>query len=237
MDYMRTDKRGCRRGAGPKRPKHKVYCVLAKEGFVYFPIAAVRAPYMIKGSRPESYLAGMPNFFGGNKNVDERGREEYDWTALAREIAEESQGNIQVEIPGEALVELLRRDQEDGNTYRFYLVRTENCHVHKFNWQGDTAFVLRTYEEDLENKPEDYIRRNQCRYEDSFLVRMEEAHFRHFVQSLLALQNTADPEARKGQVEGMLQDECQIFGGTTIAGVNNWYGSHTAEAFSSYLEK
>ena len=187
---------------------------------------------MIKGSRPESYLAGMPNFFGGNKNVDERGREEDDCTALAREIAEESQGNIQVEIPGEALVELLRRDQEDGTTSRYYRVRPENCHVHKFNWQGDTVFALRTYEEDLENKPEDYIRRNQCRYEDSFLVRMEEAHFRHFVQSLLASRNTADSEARKGQVESLLQNRCHIPGETTTKGVNNWYDSHTAEAFS-----
>lgn len=227
MDCMRTDKRGCRRGAGPKRPKHKVYCVLAKEGFVYFPIAAVRAPYMIKGSRPESYLAGMPNFFGGNKNVDERGREEDDCTALAREIAEESQGNIQVEIPGEALVELLRRDQEDGNTYRFYLVRTENCIIKNFALGEATVFPLNSYEA----YQEDARRHPEC-YEDSFLVGMEEANFRHFVQSLLALQNTADPEARKVQVESLLQNRCHIPGGTTITSVNNWYNSHTAEAFS-----
>lgn len=72
------------------------------------------------------------------------------------------------------------------------------------------------------------IRVSELRY----IVRMEEAHFHDFVQSLLALQNTEDQEVRKEQVESMLQNEYHIPGRITITGVNNWYGSHTAEAFS-----
>ena len=48
------------------------------------------------------------------------GRVEDDCTALAREIEEESQGNIQVEIPEEALEEIFSwNNKENGDTYRF----------------------------------------------------------------------------------------------------------------------
>ncbi len=231
MDIERMDKRELyKRPVRRRRPKHKVYCILTYGGCVYFPIAAAKAPYIIDGARPESYLAGMPNFFGGNKDVGKDGRMEDDCTALAREIEEESQGNIQVEIPEAALEEIFRSDEENGDTYRFYLVRLENCNDLRLNWQGDTVFPLRTYEEDLENAPEDVRRKRQCRYEDSHLVRMVEGHFRTFVEGLSHLRDIEDEEVRKAQTARQLIEQ-DITWNATVTSVNNWYGSHTAVAF------
>ena len=239
MDIERIDERALyKRPARRRGPKHKVYCILMHGGYVYFPIAASKAPYIIDGARPESYLAGMPNFFGGNKDVGKDGRVEDDCTALAREIEEESQGNIQVEIPEEALEEIFSwNNKENGDTYRFYLVRMENCHVSGLNWQGDTnVFQLRTYQEDLESASEDVIRENQCRYEDSHLVRMEEGRFRAFVEGLLDIQHIGDKEERKAQAARLLIEQ-DIAWNATVKSVNNWYGSHTATAFRKYVSR
>lgn len=231
MDIERMDKRELyKRPVRRRVPKHKVYCILMHGGYVYFPIAAAKAPYIIDGTRPESYLAGMPNFFGGNKDVGKDGRVEDDCTALAREIEEESQGNIQVEIPEAALEEIFRSDEGNGDTYRFYLVKMENCRVRDFRLKGALVFPLRTYEEDLENAPEDVRRKQQCRYEDSHLVGMEEGHFRAFVEGLSRVRGIEEEEERKAQTARLLIEQ-DITWNATVTSVNNWYGSHTAMAF------
>jgi len=142
------------------------------------------------------------------------------------------------EIPKEALEEIFSwNNKENGDTYRFYLVRMENCHVSGLNWQGDTnVFQLRTYQEDLENASEDVIRENQCRYEVSHLVRMEEGRFRAFVEGLLDIQHIGDKEERKAQAARLLIEQ-DIAWNATVKSVNNWYGSHTATAFRKYVSR
>lgn len=103
--------------------------------------------------------------------------------------------------------------------------------------RGDTnVFQLRTYQEDLENASEDVIRENQCRYEDSHLVRMEEGRFRAFVEGLLDIQHIGDKEERKAQAARLLIEQ-DIAWNATVKSVNNWYGSHTATAFRKYVSR
>lgn len=206
-------------------PKHKVYCILIIDGWVYFPIAAQMSPYIRRnGQRVESYLAEMPNFFGGNKDVRGDVMED-DCMALAREIEEESQGNIQVQISEDMLEELLSEADQNGNTFRFCLARVDKSHIRKFNWRGQTAFRLRSYEEarqDAGQHPE--------RYEDSFLVRMEERYFRNFVHEIFDMQDIEG--ARRWHVADLLRK--QGIDGEAL-GADNWYRSHTANAFLKYL--
>lgn len=210
-------------------PKHKVYCILIIDGWVYFPIAAQMSPYIRRnGQRVESYLAEMPNFFGGNKNV-QGGVWEDDCTALIREIEEESQGNIQVQISEEILEELFSEVDQNGNTFRFCLARVDKRRIRNFNWQGQTAFRLCSYEkggQDARQHPE--------RYEDGFLVRMEEKYFWNFVHEIFDMQDIGDGKERRRQVAALLLRQ-GINGGAL--GVDNWYRSHTANAFLNYLLK
>lgn len=68
----------------------KVYCIVKKQGDIYFPIKAKEGPYTDEeGKLKVSYLAGMPNFFGGTVKAGENR-----FSALIRELAEESQDNI-----------------------------------------------------------------------------------------------------------------------------------------------
>lgn len=210
-------------------PKHKVYCILIIDGWVYFPIAAQMSPYIRRnGQRVESYLAEMPNFFGGNKNV-QGGVWEDDCTALIREIQEESQGNIQVQISEEVLEELFSEVEQNGNTFRFCLARVDKCHIRNFNWQGQTAFRLRSYEEEGQN-----ARQHPERYEDSFLVRMEEKYFWNFVHEIFDMQDMNDKGVRRWHIAELLQKQ-GING--EASGADNWYCSHTANAFFKYILK
>lgn len=97
----------------------KVYCIVKKGNNYYIPVKAALIPY----NEDPAYLACLPNFFGGNI---ERG--ECYYLGLAREVKEESQG--QVSIDAECLrasnVQLLyqcqSRSRSGTNNYRFYLV-------------------------------------------------------------------------------------------------------------------
>lgn len=216
-----------KREPGKKRePKQKVYCILTYDRWVYFPIAAQLSPYIIDGKRVESYLAGMPNFFGGNKNQNGEGMWEDNCTALAREIREESQDNIQVEIFEEALKPLVSSKDEKGNTYCFYLVRMENDPVPGIDFQGDAVFPLIPYE----NVQESITDVQRCCYEDSHLVRMDVGNFQNFVRSLLDME-AANTEERRENIRTLLNNLGISWEEGRGVGVDRWYESHTAVAF------
>lgn len=74
--------------------QEKSYCIIKKDGYIYFPIKAQSGPYRDRTGRLiKGYLAGMPNFFGGtverNKNI---------YSTLVNEVCEESQGNIRINL-------------------------------------------------------------------------------------------------------------------------------------------
>lgn len=120
----------------------KVYCIVKRNGNYYIPVKARLNPYPGHGWE-EAYLACLPNFFGGRV---ERG--ECHYLGLAREVKEESQGkvNIDMQCLRASNVQLLykwdnenrgQRGQRGQNVcyYRFYLVTVteegdyfdENC--------------------------------------------------------------------------------------------------------------
>ncbi|MDE6851484.1 MAG: hypothetical protein K2J67_03210 [Lachnospiraceae bacterium] len=97
----------------------KVYCIVKRDGNYYIPVKARYNPY----NGREAYLACLPNFFGGNI---ERG--ECHYLGLAREVREESQGNVSIdaECLRASNFQLLYHCQYENRNridhYRFYLV-------------------------------------------------------------------------------------------------------------------
>lgn len=214
-----------------RKPKQKAYCLFEKEEYIYFPVAAQLAPYEGENKkRAETYLAGMPNFFGGN--IMENETVEF---ALAREMEEESQGNIQVEILRERLgkpvfAEPAGGARKDQDSYKFYLLGDGGYSIKKFRWEGECTFKLCPWEKggkDAGQYPE--------RYEDSFLVRMTKEKFCEFIRGLLDLKKVSDKN-RRAEVD-RLMGEFGIAGLSTPASISNWYNSHTFTAFAACLNK
>ena len=79
----------------------KVYCIVQLEDSVYIPIKAEKNPY----SGRDAYLKGLPNFFGGTRDIieyDESGRVtntivRTSAEALSAELREESRNKINVD--------------------------------------------------------------------------------------------------------------------------------------------
>lgn len=215
---------------GGKRSKQKVYCIFEKEGHIYFPIAAKWSPYYLKNNvEKESYLAGMPNFFGGNVE----GRESVE-QALAREIREESQGKIHVEIPAGALGEtiFMSRPKEtdmDRNTYAFYILRRENCILRNFQWEGENVFGLCPFHKGGESAKE-----HPESFEDSCLVKMDRGCLQAFMGRLRDL--VTNEEARKAEI-GSILEGLGITDITSTVSISNWYSSHTFTAFMESLTR
>lgn len=216
-----------------RKPKQKAYCLFEKEGYIYFPVAAQLAPYEGENKkRAETYLAGMPNFFGGNINIKKKETVE---CALAREMEEESQGNIQVEILRERLgkpvfAEPAGGARKDQDSYKFYLLGDGGYSIKKFRWEGECTFKLCPWEKggkDAGQHPE--------HYEDSFLVRLEKGDFIRFISGLLDLKEASDEDRRAGV--DRLMGEFGIAGLSTPASISNWYNSHTFAAFAACLNK
>lgn len=214
-----------------RKPKQKAYCLFEKEEYIYFPVAAQLAPYEGENKkRAETYLAGMPNFFGGNIMENETVE-----CALAREMEEESQGNIQVEILRERLgkpvfAEPAGGARKDQDSYKFYLLGDGGYSIKKFRWEGECTFKLCPWEKggkDAGQYPE--------RYEDSFLVRMTKEKFCEFIRGLLDLKKVSDKN-RRAEVD-RLMGEFGIAGLSTPASISNWYNSHTFAAFAACLDK
>lgn len=216
-----------------RKPKQKAYCLFEKEGYIYFPVAAQLAPYVKEdGTRAETYLAGMPNFFGGNINIKKKETVE---CALAREMEEESQGKIRVEITigrlGEPVFAEPAGDaRKDQDSYKFYLLGDGEYSIKNFRWEGECTFKLCPWEKggkDAGQHPE--------RYEDSFLVRLEKGDFIRFISGLLDLKEASDEDRRAGV--DRLMGEFGIAGLSTPASISNWYNSHTFTAFAACLNK
>ena len=206
---------------GAKPPKRKVYCILEDEEYIYFPVAAQNSPYFLHdGKEVESYLAGMPNFFGGNMEGEESIEK-----ALAREIKEESQGKIDLEIPAGTLGDPIFADppgtaRPGQDTYKFYVLNLRNCSSETFNWGDDNVIQLCQFEK-IEGRSKD----DCARYEDSFLVRMDKESFCGFISRLGNVLLDAVHE---------LLGELGIDGDATTASIRNWYGSHTFTAFAGF---
>ncbi len=173
------DSKGMHGRRRARMPKRKVYCILKDEDYIYFPIAAQYSPYFLHdGKKVESYLAGMPNFFGGNRE----GTESIE-AALAREIEEESQGKIVLEIPA-ALEPLVFEDPTgtaitEQDTYKFYVLNLKKCTIGNFDWKGGDVITLNKFKK-MGGLSKDYC----AQYEDSFLVRMDKGSFCGFISRL-----------------------------------------------------
>lgn len=73
--------------------KTKVYCIIKKGDFFYFPVKAKTSPYLKKSGEPcKQYQAGMPNLFGGT------GDSENKFLTLEKEVKEESQDKISIKL-------------------------------------------------------------------------------------------------------------------------------------------
>lgn len=71
----------------------KVYCIIKKDDYFYFPVKTKIGPYQTRdGSLKVPYLAGMPNFFGGS--IEGRNK----FQALREEVLEESQDMISIKL-------------------------------------------------------------------------------------------------------------------------------------------
>ena len=198
--------------------KRKVYCILEKDGYIYFPIAAQDSPYFLHdGDKRESYLAGMPNFFGGNMEGEESIEK-----ALAREIKEESQGRIVLEIPAGALgTPVFAEALPEQNTYEFYVLKPENCNINKLVWEGGNVIRLRQFQKE-EGNSKDYC----AQYEDSLLVRMDKGNLRVFISRLGEL-------ASAQEIVPELLGELGIGDCATKESIERWYKSHTFTAFTA----
>ncbi|MFW0757733.1 hypothetical protein ACN1C3_23890 [Pseudomonas sp. H11T01] len=88
---------------------NKAYAVLYQaneeegDGWMYFPI-----------KRQDQTFGGMPQFFGGTKNLGESDR-----VTITREMSEESDGLLSLAAGGLYLVH--SDAQEDGSVYNFYV--------------------------------------------------------------------------------------------------------------------
>lgn len=223
--------------------KQKVYGILSHMGYIYFPIAAQRNPYP---PYLEAFAAGMPNFFGGNKDRKTDGKEESDCEALIREIEEESQGNINVKFGDTAMKELYRSVDRYRNPYHFYLVNTGKCEIVSFNPGAEVLFTLCSYEKMQSVK----CPRDGKYYEASHLVRMKEEAFRELVKrlwdneplvkSLQGINGEDDTKKSKEQIaleQRLLGQITTLFKernmpcNFTVTSVLQWYDSHTAQAF------
>lgn len=209
-----------------KYPKRKVYCIIEKDGYMYFPIAAQYSPYFLHdGTEMESYLAGMPNFFGGNME----GRELIEET-LMREIREESQGKIDLEILAGVLGTPVFSDPKEvecpgQDTYKFYVLKVENCDIKNFEWGSGDVILLCPFKK-IEGRSKNYC----AKYEDSFLVRMAKGRFYDFINRLVALKGAPEGEVRR------LLSELGIENVATATSIANWYGSHTSTAFGESIK-
>lgn len=220
MDSRGMNRRRFHEKPGAKPPKIKVYCILEKDGYIYFPVAAQYSPYSLyDGDKAESYLAGMPNFFGGNMEERESIEE-----ALAREIKEESQERIILNIPNKLetpiFAALLGQD-----TYKFYVLKPENCNIEKFVWGDDNVIQLCPFEK-IEGRSKDYC----AQYEDSFLVRMDKERFCGFIRQLKEVD--IEREGETETVRGLL-GELGIGDCATKESIKRWYDSHTFTAFAA----
>ncbi len=204
-------------------PKRKVYCIIERDEYIYFPISAQYSPYFLHDDQyMESYLAGMPNFFGGNME----GRETIE-EALMREIREESQGKIDLEIPAGALgapvfADPAGTDYSEQNTYKFYVLKVENCIIRNFEWGGSDVIPLHPFK-----GREDELKKYCAQYEDSFLIRMDKGRFCDFINRLKALKGASEEEVHR------LLGEFGIEAIATATSIVNWYDSHTSTAFAN----
>ena len=104
----------------------KNYCIIQRNGYYYIPVKAKFDPY---GKGKLSYLACLPNFFGGtmeNMESPEAG--------LIREVAEESQEKIELSDCQFYLKDLfsfamkkMGRNGEILDYYGFYLLTVEDA--------------------------------------------------------------------------------------------------------------
>lgn len=214
------DSKGMNGRGRSRMPKRKVYCILEKDGNIYFPIAAQYSPYFLHdGDKVESYLAGMPNFFGGNME----GAESIE-AALVREIKEESQGriilNISEKLEAPIFADPTGTALPGQDTYKFYVLNLGNCSIETFDWGDDNVIQLRPFQKEVDSS-----KKYCAQYEDSYLVRMDKERFCGFISRLKDLKEA--PEA----VHGLL-GELDINDIATKASIGNWYGSHTFTAFA-----
>lgn len=222
-----------KRGTGGMS-KHKVYCILKDNEYVYFPVAAHYSPYSLHfGKREESYLAGMPNFFGGNMEDTDGGNIV---AALSREIEEESQGRIKLEISVEALGETIFKEpegpaQSGQDTYEFYILNLENRAAKKFIWESENIVSLHEFVAEDKN-PKAYC----AQYEDSFLVRMPINQLRNLQRAPEEQSEEELKQAFKGAVHELLGS---VRGGdiATPASISRWEQSHTSKAFAKALRR
>lgn len=110
----------------------KVYCIVQFGDSIYVPVKAEENPYNGK----EAYLKGLPNFFGGTRDIIEYdGRrvskitERSQEKALSDELREESRNHIKVD---EAVIatqltdnNTLLNTQVKGSRYCFYLINIQ----------------------------------------------------------------------------------------------------------------
>lgn len=201
--------------------KHKVYCIIEDNNYIYFPVSPQKSAYLDRDKkRKDSFLAGMPSFFGGNMEKDETVEE-----ALVREIREESQGRIILEIPKGALGAPVFEDpvgtaRTNQDTYEFYVLRVKGNDIERI-WGSQNILRLQTFEEneaDAREHPE-------C-YEDAFLVRVNKKSFCGFIIEFMELRSAFGTRADElfGKI-GMADINTR-----TLTSVANWYNSHTSRA-------
>lgn len=105
---------------------NRYYCIVKRGENYYIPVKARYNPYLLdKGKQKYSYLACLPNFFGGR----EESADQNVWEGLAREVSEESQERITVAAELMALEDNRRllyqcelQGRNDQEHYEFYLV-------------------------------------------------------------------------------------------------------------------
>lgn len=104
---------------------NRSYCIIERGDNYYIPVKAKYNPYLLdRRIEKVSYLACLPNFFGGKEESDDGGL----WVGLAREVEEESQGQIIIApevLEGRNRRTLYQCDLPGNNEmehYEFYLV-------------------------------------------------------------------------------------------------------------------
>ena len=117
-EYEEYDSDRDEKSPGNKYLYEKAYAILYDYEYIFFPVKALIDPY--KPSK-KSYLANMPNFFGGNVEITEIKNHQI---ALEREIKEESQ--LQIIIPNSPKIpfsEIHYAKLSDSVEYFFYFYR------------------------------------------------------------------------------------------------------------------
>ncbi len=111
-----------------KQERERVYGIVLKGSNLYIPIKAKKSPYESKDKTgkpvfPTSYLACLPNFFGG---VVDAKKKETELAALIREVKEESQDIIQLTKTDIENLEPLYEDNIGGYHYHFSLIQVKD---------------------------------------------------------------------------------------------------------------